>query len=185
MTLFEEYAAAYERGDGPDLRAFLGRAGEGGEELASLVDVWLQVAPAPEPDEEAVALTQAWMDGEPPLLELRRRRKLTRDGIVDAIVERFSLDPAKRKKVDRYYHEVETGQLRPSPRIGEALAAIFGRPLPDWRARPLDAELAFRRADAAMPAPSAVYWGMRTTTAGEMPAPEPWDEIDELFRGTT
>jgi hypothetical protein len=175
MTLFEEYVAAFERGERPDLRSYLERAADGRDELASLVDVWLQVAPAPEPDEEAVALAQAWIAGEPPLVALRARRGLRRVEVVDRIVERFSLDPAKRTKVERYYHEVETGQLRPSPRIGEALAAVFGRALPDWRVRPLDVAPApaYFRADQALPAPSISAHA----------APEPWDEIDELFRG--
>jgi hypothetical protein len=146
MRLFEEYAERFERGERPDLRAYLERAGEGRDELASLVDVWLQVAPAPEPDEETVALTAAWIAGEPPLVTLRARRGLRRAEIVDRIIERFSLDRAKRSKVERYYHEVETGQLAPSPRIRDALVTIFGRALPDWRVRPLDAAPAYHRA---------------------------------------
>jgi hypothetical protein len=72
-----------------------------------------------------------------------RRRGLRRADIVERLIERFSLDRAKRTKVERYYHEVETGQLRPSPPIREALQAIFGRPLPDWRVRPIEAERAY------------------------------------------
>jgi hypothetical protein len=171
MTLFEEYAASFERGDRPDLRAYLERAGEGRDELAGLVDVWLQVAPAPEPDEETVALTAAWIAGEPPLVTLRARRGMRRADIVDRLIERFSLDREKRQKVERYYHEVETGQLGPTPRIREALEALFGRAGLTWKARPLPAEPAYYRADAVV-APHAVQ-----------AAPEPWDEVDELFRG--
>ena len=173
VSLFEEYTASFERGHPPDLRALLERAGDGRDELAALVDTWLQVAPAPEPDEEAIALAQAWIAGEPPILELRRRRGLRRADVVERLIERFSLDRAKEAKVGRYYHEVETGQLRPSPRIREALQAIFGRALPDWHVRPLEAEIAYRQSDAALPAaaPSMIA------------EPEPWDEIDELFRG--
>src|SRR5438034_11529858 len=109
MSLFEEYVAGYERGERPDLRAYLERAGDARDELAALVDVWLQVAPAPEPYEEAVELVRRSLAGEPPLLELRARRGLTRARVVDFLLERFSLDPAKREKVERYYHEVETG----------------------------------------------------------------------------
>jgi hypothetical protein len=172
MTLFEEYVASFERGERPDLRAYLERAGKARDELAALVDVWLQVAPAPEPDEETVDLTRAWLAGEPPLLALRTRRRLRRAEVVDRIIERFSLDRAKRQKVERYYHEVETGQLAPSPRIREALEAILGRAALAWKPRPLAAEPAYYRAPAAMAAPSMEI------------EPEPWDEIDELFRGT-
>lgn len=176
LTLFEEYVASLERGEPPDLRAYLERAGDGAEELASLVDVWLQVAPVPEPDEEAVALAAAWIAGEPPLLELRRRRALTRERVVTFLVDRFGLDPAKRAKVDRYYHEVETGQLAPSPRIREALAALFDRALPDVRVRPLEVAPApaYHRAPVA---PS-----MAPPDAAAVAPTEPWDEVDELFR---
>jgi hypothetical protein len=171
MTLFEEYAARFERGEQPDLRTYLERAGDDREELASLVDTWLVVAPAPEPDEEAVALTQAWIAGEPPLVALRARRGLRRAEIVDRIIERFSLDPAKRQKVARYYHEVETGQLAPSPRIRDALATIFGQTGLTWKARPLSAEPAYYRAVEVVAAPQSHV------------VEEPWDEIDALFRG--
>ena len=46
---------------------------------------------------------------------LRLRRKLTRDAVVDALVARLGLDPAKREKVDGYYHELEVGLLDPEP----------------------------------------------------------------------
>lgn len=173
MKLFDEYVERFERGERPDLRAYLERAGEGRDELASLVDVWLQVAPAPEPDEETVALMAAWIAGEPPLVTLRARRGLRRADVVDRIIERFSLDRAKRPKVERYYHEVETGQLAPAPRIREALEALFGQTALAWKARPLPAEPAYYRADEVI-APHAVQ-----------PVEEPWDEIDELFRPRT
>ena len=171
MSLFQDYAAGFERGERPDLRAYLERAGEGRDELAGLVDLWLQIAPAPEPDEEAVEETRAWLAGEPPLVSLRTRRGLTRHAVVDAIVERFRLPMSKREKVRCYYHEVESGQLPPTPRIREALAAIFGAPIRVWKPRPLSAQAAFYRAEevpaAAAPASSAA---------------EEWDEVDELFR---
>ena len=170
MTLFEEYAASFARGEEPDLRAYLDRAGNERDELATLVDAWLTISPAPEPDEESVALMQAWIAGEPPLVALRTRRGLRRADIVDALIERFALDRAKRTKVERYYHEVETGQLRPSPPIRDALCDFLGRATLAWRARPLAAEPAYYRADEAVAAPH--------TLAIE----EPWDEIDELFR---
>ncbi len=38
MVLFDEYAARFARGERPDPREYLRRAGEGAEELASLID---------------------------------------------------------------------------------------------------------------------------------------------------
>ena len=171
VSLFEEYTASFERGDPPDLRAFLERAGDGRDELAALVDTWLQVAPAPEPDEEAVALAQAWIAGEPPLLELRRRRGLRRADVVERLIERFSLDrdeggegrPLLPRGRDGAAATVAAnprgarGDLRPSaPRLARAPARGRDRVL---------------RADAAR---------ARRLDVAE---PEPWDEIDELFRG--
>lgn len=172
MSLFEEYVAGYERGEPPDLRALLDSAGDERDELATLVDTWLQVALAPEPDEEAVALSRAWIAGEPPLVALRVQRGMRRTEVVESIIERFSLDRAKQAKVAHYYHDVETGQLALSPRIREALVAVFGRALPEWRVRPLDVAPAYYRTDEIGVAPLA-----------RKAAPEPWDKIDELFRG--
>jgi hypothetical protein len=61
MVLFEEYAASFARGEHPDLREYLQRAGEGRDDLAVLVEGWLQAALPPEPSEEEVALMQAWL----------------------------------------------------------------------------------------------------------------------------
>jgi len=173
MTLFEEYAASFACGERPDLRAYLERAGEGSEELASIVDTWLRITPAPAPGAEVVEETRAWLAGEPPLLGLRTRRGLTRKAVVEAIIERCRLPRGKRAKVGRYYHEVETGQLPPTPRVREALAAILGTPVRAWKPRPLEAAPAYFRTDAP--------------AAAQPPAPAEgeWDEIDELFNPAT
>ena len=42
MQLFDEYVASFARGERPDLRDYLARAGDQREELAKLVDIWLQ-----------------------------------------------------------------------------------------------------------------------------------------------
>ena len=57
--LFDEFAAAYVRGEQPDLVAFVRLAGEDGDELARLIDVFLRVAPAPEPRDDDVAVMRA------------------------------------------------------------------------------------------------------------------------------
>ena len=40
----------------------------------------------------AIELAQAWIDGEPPLLELRTRRGITRDTVVARLIESLALD---------------------------------------------------------------------------------------------
>jgi hypothetical protein len=179
IVLFEEYAARFARGEHPDLREYLQRAGEGRDELAALVDGWLQAAPPPEPSEEQVALMQAWLEGQPPLVELRARRGLRRSDVVRALIERFRLDPAKEEKVDRYLHQVETGSLVPAEqRLLDALADILrvrAHELLTMRPRPLPAQATYYRADpAAAAAPPAA--------ARSASVPAEADEIDELFR---
>ena len=55
VALFEEYAAAYSRGDRPRAQDYLERAGPAADELAKLIDGWLRAVPVPEPDEETTA----------------------------------------------------------------------------------------------------------------------------------
>lgn len=111
VQLFEEYVGRFTAGDRPDLREYLQRAGGEQDELAKLVDRFLQWAEAPEPDEDAVAVAQAWIEGEAPLVALRTRRGLKRDAVVDALMARFGFAAGSREKVRLRYHELETGQL--------------------------------------------------------------------------
>jgi hypothetical protein len=178
FRLFDDYAARFARGERPDARAYLARAGEEADELAQLIDRYLEGVPAPPADEESRALAAAWVEGEPPLLALRNERGLKRDAVVDALIGGLGLDPAKRKKVDRYYHRLETGLLDPrrvSRRVFEVLGETLRASLADlqgWRPHPVDAEAVYLRAvDTAAAAPPPAY-------ADE---PEEQDEIDILF----
>lgn len=172
MALFEEYAVRLARGERPDLRQYLERAGEGREELSRLVDVWLQIAPPPEPDAEALAVAEAWVRGEPPLAALRARRGLRREEVVDDLLRRFRIDPAKRAKVERLYHEVEAGLRVPAEaRLCEALADLLRFPaagLLALRPRPLEAAAFFRAEAPSAPPPAE--------------REEEPDEVDLLFR---
>ena len=128
-TLFDEFAVAYRRGERPDVDAFLARAGEGERDgLAELIDRFLAAAPARESSEEEIVLMQARLESEPPLLLLRHRRALGRAAVVDGLVRALGLDRAKRGKVGRYYHELETGILDPEPvdgRVWDALSDLL------------------------------------------------------------
>ena len=181
MQLFEEYVGRFAGGERPDVREYLARAGGEREEFAHLVDRFLQWAEAPEPDEDAVAITQAWIEGEAPLVALRVRRGLKREAVVAALMQRFSLAAGTREKVERRYHELETGQLdvrRVDPALISELAMLFKARVADllaWKPQPLAADAAYYRAEQpltlqSMPAPTA-------------PAQEP-DEVDRLFLGT-
>jgi hypothetical protein len=176
MELFEEYIDKFAAGKQPDLREYMERAGEGRDELAALVSRFLQWAEAPEPDEDAVAVAQAWIEGEAPLVALRVRRGLRREDVVNALITRFGLS-ASREKVARRYHEFETGQIearRADAALLDELAAVLGARVAEiisWRPRPLGAQMAYYRADTPIVA---------VPTARPAATTEP-DEVDRLF----
>src|SRR5512133_3597017 len=97
--LFAEYADAYARGEHPRAEEYLARAGGQADELARLLERFVRAAPAREPDAATLALTEAALTGEPPLLLLRTRRGLRRDEVVDALMSALALDAKKREKV--------------------------------------------------------------------------------------
>ena len=180
QELFGEYAAAYSRGERPQAREFLARAGDQVDELASLIDAFLASAPAPAPDEQAVELFEAWHAGESPLLRLRTARGLTRDAVVAALVRTLGLDPKKEGKVKRYYHELESGLLEPDRvdrRVWVVLAETLSARVGDllgWRPRPPDlAAPVYARASQPMMA------AMRSPEAFVEPEE---DDVDRLFR---
>ncbi len=178
VALFEEYAAAYARGDRPRAQEYLNRAGPGADELAKLIDGWLRTVPVSEPDDETIALVGAWTAGQPPLVELRSRRGIRVDDVVDALVTSLALNPAKRAKVKRYYQRLEQGLLDParvSRRVIAVVKGLVGERTTDalaWQAPELRAEPAYYRARTEIAAATGV--------AAE---PEPEDEIDRLFTG--
>lgn len=173
--LLDDFVVRYRRGEDPELRDYLARAGDRADELAVLVEGALRAVPPPEPSEESVALARAWVAGLPPLLELRVERGLTRDAVVDSLREGLGLAPERREKLRLRYHQLETGQLEPAPidrRVWEALAdalRVRVEELRSW-AKPVaqrEAQPMFRR-----------------TSASDAPISEerePADEVDRLF----
>jgi hypothetical protein len=177
--LFDDYAAAFARGERPDVRAYLDRAGAERDELARLIDAFLRSAVPPPPGEEAVVALRARLSGDPPLLALRKQRAVRVDEVVDELLRTQGWATTKRAKVKRYYHELEGGLLEPKRvdrRVWDVLAGTLNAAIEDlrgWRPRPaaLQFEAAYRVADvAAQPALERVA----------VPADKP-DEIDELF----
>jgi hypothetical protein len=179
LELLDEFAASFARGEHPDPRDYLARAGEGEHRLVELIDAFLMAAPRPAPDPESVALMEAWIAGEPPLLELRRRRGRRRESVVEAILGALRIDPAKRARVAGYYHRLESGELdlrRVDRRVLSAIADAIGVTLEQvaaWAApagHPPALEVYLRAdsdADAALALPVA--------------APGEPDEVDRLF----
>ena len=184
LRLLDEFAARWARGERPDAREYLERAGERQEELTRLLDRFLSLTPAPKPNDQTLTLAEAWVAGLPPLVELRASQGLKRDAVVDALMKALGLGTAKRDKVRRYYHQLETGLLEPvrvDRRVWEALASALRVRVDDlvgWRAHPAEFEPAYRAsAEVAVSpvAPAAV-------PADRGPAEES-DEVDRLFLG--
>jgi hypothetical protein len=191
--LFDEFAASYVRGEQPDLTDYLARAGETADELARLVEVFLRVAPIPEPSDEAVAVMHARLEGEPGLLALRRTRARKVDDVVAELASRLGVKDTPRLK--RYYQRLEVGTLDPRPvdeRVWDALRAIFATSV---RAiiRPVttpeggSAMAYYRRtseptARAAAAPPASMDLHERLVTLDTAPAER--DELDRLFLGS-
>jgi hypothetical protein len=197
--LFDEFATAYRRGERPDVGAFLARAGEERDDLASMVDEFLRAVPAREPAEEEIVLMQARLEREPALLVLRRRRKLTREAVVGALVSALGLDPAKQEKVAGYYHQLEVGTLDPKPvssRVWNALGDLLHanvRLLAGLRPEPVAESVVFLREARYLASWDADVDHSRSeqpasTRSRIVPGPPPGapsheqqDEIDRLF----
>lgn len=179
--LFDEFAQAYLRGQGPDVQSYLARAGAERDDLGDMIDRFLQAVPAQAPTEEETVLMQARLEQEPPLMLLRIRRRLSREAVVDALLRTLGLDLAKREKVDDYYHQLETGLLDPAPvdrTVWEALSDLLRantRALAVTRPMPPAAAAAYRRFDAD--------FVLEERAAPTVPLDDSRDEVDRLFTG--
>jgi hypothetical protein len=181
--LFDEFATSYLRGERPDVGVFLERAGAERDELGLLLDRFLEAVPARASSEEEIVALQARLEQQPPLLVLRLRRALRREAVVEALVSRLGLDPAKSGKVGGYYADLEVGILDPKPvdrRVWDVLAEVLGanaralaggmRPEAPPLAAAYHREPALMLREALIEAPES---------AAAAPA-EP-DEVDRLF----
>lgn len=186
LELFDEFARRFARGENPPVREYVERAGASGEELARMLDRFLASAPPPQPPAERVEMMRAWIAGQPPILELRKQRGLTRDVVVERLLDLLGLREERRAKVRRYYHELETGLLEPrgvDRRVWEALAQVFGASVADlagWRARPIEAQPAFRMRTATALEADSVFAPAPSATG-----PPEDDEVDLLFRSSS
>jgi len=181
VALFEEYAAAYARGERPQAREYLERAGAGADELAGLISAWLRAVPVPRPDADGTALVGALAAAEPPLLALRVEQGVRVEEVVDALVDGLELDRAKRGKVKRYYQRLEHGLLEPSGvsrQVWDILKKRIGagaERAASWAAPPLTlGQAAYLRSDEPLL--------QRLSTPAESDGGEQ-DDIDRLFTG--
>ena len=193
-ALFDEYTERFHRGEHPDPVAYLERAGGGRDTLVKMIDAFLTDTPPPDPDPAMVAVVDAWMRGESPLLELRKAKGMRPAEVVDALVAGLDLPADKHRKVARYYHRLENGLLdvsRVDARVLTTLAKALGAKLGDLMfgaARP-----AFPHPPAAAAPASAGGAYLRSSAEAEEvleirisafdAGPDDRDEVDDLFEG--
>lgn len=184
-TLFDEYAARWARGERPDTADYLDRAGKEREELAVLIDRYLAVAPAGEPDEATVLfLTEVYEHDEPPLLAARVARGLRVQAVVDWLLKSFSLTADKTEKVSLYWHELERGRRRPqdvAPELWGKVVELLGpaaEAARGWSPPPLlTADVKYHRVRSESFAPEAAA----SAPAPSVEEPSQLDEVDRLF----
>ena len=197
--LFQEFAASWARGEHPDVRDYLERAGAERDGLATLLDGFLTAAPARPPSEETLAAFAGLAPGEhdtPPMLEMRVAMGLRRRDVVRQLRGALGLGKSDEPKVARYYHELETGLLDPrrvSPRVWHALATLLApaiRPLmmSNYEAPPVVVTAYFRRADPELASghDDVVRYSETSPELGrsvESPESTQPDEVDTLFTG--
>jgi hypothetical protein len=189
---FDDFVAAWERGDGPDPAAAIAAVGEADREpLAAMLATYLSSNPAAVTEEHVMARA-AHPSSEPPvawaelLPALRERTGTTRGSLVMRLAEMLGF-PGARAQVEEHVHDLETGLLEPRrvrPPVVAALARILQvpeavlemgqRPAPSASFRAARMDLAFHReAPAAAPPPAAAA----SEAAPRVP------EIDDLFTG--
>jgi hypothetical protein len=193
--LLAEYKEAFRAGAG-DPRPFLERAAPADRALlAALIDAFLEEAPRrdfSERDSAASAVTdevQRSLSGSsglwPALLpRLRNRARLRRAEVVSQLAARLGAQ-GQQEKVGLYYHRMEQGLL-PEPGVSdtvlEALARIVGYTAEGLRSAGRLPAAGPPRADEGAVFTRATY-GEPSAPAGAPARPEPWDEVDRLFRG--
>lgn len=131
-ALFEEFVSRWTRDEPVDLDGLLERAGSGTDELARLIDAFLERAPRRTPSaeaREAISALVAHLEQEPPLLAARvAGRRRVRD-LTPAIVAACDLPAEAERLVRSYYQRLEGGLLDPrgvSDRVWAVLEAIIG-----------------------------------------------------------
>jgi hypothetical protein len=202
--LLAEYKQLHRAGGDADPSPFLARtSGVEREQLAALIDAYLERAPRREfdaaafRDSPAAAVadsaqrTLAGSAGLWPVLlpRLRNQARIRRADLVAELAARLGAQ-SQQEKVASYYHEMEQGRL-PASGVSDTVLEALGKIVGYGKAA--------LRSAGEMPAPGgpppeagAVY--ARTTprpgahaAEAEAPAaaptgPEEWDEVDRLFR---
>ena len=126
--LLDEFVGRWSRNEPLAVDELLVRAAAEADELALLIDRFLERAPRREPTPDALAFVRSLDD--PPLLRARQALGLKLDDLATALVEKLGLREGARSKVRRYYQELELGQLEPggvATKVWDVLASVLGR----------------------------------------------------------
>ena len=92
-TLLDELARRHARGEPLDVEGTLLKAGDRADELAPLIEAFLERAPRRAPSDEALAYVRSLDD--PPMLRARVAKALRVDDVVDAIVAACEIRPGR------------------------------------------------------------------------------------------
>ena len=176
--LLDQLVGRWTRGEPLEVDELLLRAGPRSDELAGLVDAFLERSPRREPTPAALAFVRS-LDA-PSLLRARQERRLKLDDLTASLVEKLGLPTGARAKVRRYYQDLELGHLDPAgvaTSVWDALSGLLGRDarglatvLPTSPAAPAMLRRADYEPDAA-----------RGVAAPPRPADAEPDDVDRLF----
>jgi hypothetical protein len=176
--LLDEFVGRWTRDEPLAVDELLVRAGPQADELAGLIDRFLERAPRREPTPDALAYVRGLDD--PPLLRARQALGLKLDDLALALVSRLGLGEWARPKVRSYYQQLELGQLDASgvaASVWDALTTVLGR---DARGLATSHPAAsasgpmFRAVTADYDIPQAAY-------AQAAKSESDLDEVDRLF----
>ena len=179
--LLEEFVVRWTRDEPLAVDELLVRAGPEADELAGLIDRFLERAPRREPTADALAYVRALDD--PPLLRARQALGLKLDDLAASLVSRLGLGESARPKVRRYYQQLELGQLDASgvaASVWDALTGLLGRDarrLAVFQPAAPAAQAMYRAVTADYDMPMGAAAPAAKVQADE---PEP-DEVDRLF----
>jgi len=208
--LLSDYIAEHRGGGEADPVEYLDRlAGADREELAALIDAYLQRAPGRGWDAEGYrgSAAERLVEGLdrsfrgragmwPSLLpRLRNRAQIKRRELIEALAERLGVGD-RTEKVAGYYNQMEQGTLESagvSDHVLDALSGLVGvgadalrragEPLGE---RPASGDAAVFARTAQLDADYAPAEERLAPPEAPRREEEPdWDEVDELFRGRT
>jgi hypothetical protein len=191
-VLFEELVSRWTREDPLHVDELLERAGPDADELARLIDAFLERAPRREPTQEAraaIAALTGRLEHEPPLLSARIRARRRVSDVVQAIVSACELPATAEELVRSYYQRLEGGLLDPrgvSGAIWAALGKLFGLDVRKLAQGGFSPPRAATRPAILFQRAASSDFSSGPAPAAETPSTAPDDvrrRVDQLFTG--